>query len=187
MEEPHFSATAKKVITIYMLQVNTPAPNFELEDQDGKVRKLSDYVGKWLLIYFYPKDDTPGCTKEACTLRDSYKEFEKMGVSVIGVSTDTIESHKKFQEKYMLPFILLSDPDKNMVNDYGVWGMKKFMGREFEGTKRDSFLTNPKGEIVKIYEGVTPDKHASEVIDDLKKFLSENPSLNTFWQSEPGK
>ena len=110
-----------------------------------------------------------------------------MGVSVIGVSTDTIESHKKFQEKYMLPFILLSDPDKNMVNDYGVWGMKKFMGREFEGTKRDSFLTNPKGEIVKIYEGVTPDKHASEVIDDLKKFLSENPSLNTFWQSEPGK
>lgn len=144
------------------------APDFSLLDQDGKERTLSDYKGSWVLVYFYPKDDTPGCTKEACAIGANFPAFEKLKVKVLGVSVDSVKSHKKFADKYKLPFTLLSDEDKKVVKLYGVWGMKKFMGREYMGTKRMSFLIDPKGKIAKIYEKVTPDTHAEEVLEDIK-------------------
>ncbi|MBI4449888.1 thioredoxin-dependent thiol peroxidase [Candidatus Uhrbacteria bacterium] len=142
------------------------APDFTLPDQDGKPHALADYRGRWVLLYFYPKDDTPGCTTEACTIRDRYTSFGSSQVVVFGVSTDTTASHKKFVEKYGLPFPLLADPAKKVVRAYGVWGKKKFMGREYEGTKRMSFLIDPKGKVAKIYEDVKPAAHADEVLSD---------------------
>ncbi|MEK7452104.1 MAG: thioredoxin-dependent thiol peroxidase [Patescibacteria group bacterium] len=130
-----------------------------------------DQKGVWSLLYFYPKDDTPGCTKEACTLRDTYPEFKKLGMRVFGVSTDSGKSHDKFIQKYKLPFTLIPDEAKELVRVYGVWGKKKFMGREYMGTKRMSFLLNPKGKIAKIYEEVKPEKHAEEVLTDLKELM----------------
>ena len=144
------------------------APNFTLPDQDGKTRSLSDYRGRWVLLYFYPKDDTPGCTKEACYIRDSFPDFRRLKIKVLGVSVDSSASHKKFVRKYNLPFTLLSDYDKAVVNQYGVWAKKKFVGREYTGTLRNSFLINPKGKIAKIYEKVKPETHAEEVLKDLK-------------------
>lgn len=146
------------------LNIGDAAPDFEALDQDGKTRKLEDYAGKTVLLYFYPKDNTPGCNKEACTIRDSWSEFKKAGVVVLGVSTDTVKSHKKFQEKFDLPFTLLADDQKKIVNAYGVWGKKKFMGREFMGTKRWSFLIVD-GKIKKIFEDVKPAQHAAEVLE----------------------
>lgn len=145
------------------------AKEFELFDQDGIKRKLSDYVGKWVLLYFYPKDDTPGCTIEACSLRDNFHQIEKYGVQILGVSKDSVKSHKKFAEKYHLNFPILSDESKEMIKGYEAWGVKKFMGREFEGIKRKSFLINEKREIVKVYENVNPTKHAGEILADLEK------------------
>lgn len=145
------------------------APDFELPDQDEKRHKLSSYKGKWVLIYFYPKDFTPGCTTEACEIRDSFEDFEKHNAIVLGVSTDSAKSHKKFAKKYNLPFALLADPDNYVVKKYGVWGPKKMMGREFLGTKRTSFLVNPEGKIVKIYEDVKPKTHAKDVLEDIKE------------------
>lgn len=144
------------------------APDFELPNQDGKIHKLSDYRGEWVLLYFYPKDDTPGCTKEACAIRDNFPAFGKLKVKVFGVSVDSIKSHKKFTEKYDLPFTLLADEKKETVKKYGVWAKKKFMGREYYGTLRTSFLIDPKGKIVKIYENVKPEIHAGEVLDYFK-------------------
>jgi peroxiredoxin Q/BCP len=118
-------------------------------------------------MYFYPKDDTPGCTKQACAIRDSWAEFEKMNCIVLGISTDGEKSHKKFEEKYTLPFSLLADTEKKVVQAYGVWSPKKFMGREFLGTLRSSFLINPDGVIVKVYEKVKPELHAENVLSDL--------------------
>ena len=152
------------------LQIGDKAPAFELPDQNGKVHKLSDYTGRVVLLYFYPKDDTPGCTKEACGIRDQWADFKKTGVIVLGVSTDTAKSHKKFAEKYDLPFPLLSDESKELVKAYGVWGPKKFMGREFLGTKRWSFLIGPDGMIVKIYENVKPAEHTAEVLADVAAY-----------------
>ncbi len=143
------------------------APNFTLPDQTGVSHTLSDYTGKWVLLYFYPKDDTPGCTTEACTIRDNYGLFKKKGIVVLGISTDSVKSHAKFAEKFTLPFTLLADEDKQVVNLYGVWGKKKFMGREYMGTMRNSFLIDPSGKIAKIYEGVKPADHASEVLADV--------------------
>ncbi|MCS7183940.1 MAG: thioredoxin-dependent thiol peroxidase [Patescibacteria group bacterium] len=148
------------------------APDFELLDKDNKVHKLSDYRGEWVLLYFYPKDNTPGCTKQACDIRDNFLEFKKFNCVVIGISTDSIKSHKKFAEKYNLPFILLSDSEKKVVKNYGIWKKRKVMGIQYEGTERTSFLINPEGRIVKIYEKVNPIKHAQIVIDDLKKYAS---------------
>lgn len=145
------------------------APSFVLPDQDGKIHSLADYAGKWVLLYFYPKDDTPGCTTEACTIRDGWSDFAKAGLVVLGVSTDSVKSHKKFAEKYELPFPLLADEQKETVKAYGVWGPKKFMGREFLGTKRWSFLIKPDGTIAKIYEDVRPAEHAKEVLVDVQK------------------
>lgn len=152
-----------------MLTVGKTAPAFTLPDQDGTKHTLKDYRGNWVLIYFYPKDDTPGCTKEACTLRDEFPAFGKLKAKIFGVSADTVASHKKFATKYKLPFTLLADPEKKMLEAYGVWGKKKFMGREYMGIARSSFLINPEGKIVKIYEKVNPLTHADEVLADLKE------------------
>ena len=151
-----------------MLKVGTQAPDFTLSDQAGESRTLSTYRGKWVLLYFYPKDNTPGCTIEACTIRDQFKDFMKIGAVVLGVSTDSSESHKKFASAYELPFTLLADIHKEVVGQYGVFGEKKFLGKTYMGTKRASFLIDPKGKIAKVYEKVKPGKHAEEVIADLE-------------------
>jgi len=145
------------------------AKDFSLPDQDGKVHKLSDYRGRWIVLYFYHKDDTPGCTKEACNFRDSFHELQKMDVQILGVSKDSVASHKKFAEKYDLNFPILSDESKETIEKYNVWGVKKFMGHSFEGVLRTSYLIDPKGEIKKVYEKVNPLTHASEIIKDLKE------------------
>ncbi len=151
-----------------MLTVGDKAPDFRLPDQDGTEHTLSEVKGQWALVYFYPKDDTPGCTKEACGLRDAFPKFKKLGLTVFGVSVDSVKKHAKFAEKYQLPFILLADEQKEMVEAYGVWGKKKFMGREYMGTNRVSFLIDPKGKIAKVYPQVKPEVHAEEVLADMK-------------------
>jgi peroxiredoxin Q/BCP len=153
-----------------MLELHTPAPDFTLPDQNSMLHTLSAYKGSWVLIYFYPKDDTPGCTKEACQLRDTFPSFEKVNAKVFGVSADTVQSHKKFADKYNLPFTLLADPEKKMLEAYGVWQEKKFMGRTYMGIVRSSVLVDPKGNIAKIYPKVIPEKHAEEVLVDLHSF-----------------
>ncbi|MCS6804910.1 MAG: thioredoxin-dependent thiol peroxidase [Acidobacteriota bacterium] len=154
------------------LNIGDKAPNFRLPDQHGTMHTLSDYRGQWVLLYFYPKDDTPGCTKEACAIRDQFPRFEQLNVKVFGVSTDSVKSHSKFAEKYHLPFTLLADAEKKLVHEYGVYGKKKFMGREVMGTHRTSFLINPKGKIAKIYENVKPETHAEEVLNDLAELTA---------------
>ena len=144
------------------------APDFELPDQNGETHSLSRHRGEWILLYFYPKDDTPGCTKEACGIRDAYADFKENEIKVFGVSTDSVESHGKFAEKYTLPFTLLSDADKKAVSEYGTYGKKKFMGREYQGTLRTSFLIDPEGRIAKIYEDVKPEAHAEEILRDFR-------------------
>ncbi len=158
------------------LNAGDRAPHFTLPDQRGKRHKLSSYRGKWVLLYFYPKDDTPGCTKEACALRDHMAAFEKLNVAILGVSVDPIKSHARFAEKYKLPFPLLSDENKQVVNLYGVWGKKTFMGREYEGTHRMSFLIDPQGKIAKVYSKVKPAEHAEEVLNDVRELLSSQRS-----------
>lgn len=153
------------------LKAGDKAPDFSLLDEDKNNRSLFNYRGSWLLLYFYPKDDTPGCTKEACTLRDDFEKFKKINFTVVGVSTDSVESHKKFVEKYDLPFNLLSDQNKEVVNLYGVWGKKKMMGREYYGTLRTSFLINQKGQIEKVYEKVNPAEHSTEVLKDVQEIV----------------
>jgi peroxiredoxin Q/BCP len=152
-----------------MLNINDVAPDFKLKDQGNKEHSLKESLGKWVLLYFYPRDNTPGCTKEACELRDNFFEFKKYNTIVFGISTDKVDSHKKFADKFKLPFTLLADENRTVVNDYGVWGKKKFLGKEYMGTNRMSFLISPKGKIVKIYEEVKPSLHAKEVLEDLKK------------------
>lgn len=151
-----------------MPHAGSHAPDFTLSDQDGKSHALADYAGKWVLLYFYPKDDTPGCTVEACAIRDQFKDFKKIGAVVLGVSTDSVASHKKFAEKFELPFTLLSDVNKEVVGAYGVFGEKKMMGRTYMGVRRTSFLIDPEGKVAKVYEKVKPETHATEVIADLK-------------------
>jgi peroxiredoxin Q/BCP len=151
-----------------MLKEGSNAPDFDLPDQDARNHKLSSYKGKWVVLYFYPKDDTPGCTKEACNFRDSFEEMQKLGVQILGVSKDSIKSHKKFAEKYDLNFPILSDEDKDVIKKYGAWGLKKFMGREYEGIFRMTYLINPDGVIKKVYEKVNTLIHASEILSDLR-------------------
>jgi peroxiredoxin Q/BCP len=145
----------------------TLAPDFTLLDQDGVSHTLSKQKGKWVLVYFYPKDDTAGCTAQACAIRDADEDFSKLGAVVLGVSADSVASHKKFEEKYGLTFPLLADEDKKVIKKYGVWGKKKFMGREYEGILRTSFLVAPDGKIAKVYEKVQAAKHADMVLADL--------------------
>ena len=153
------------------LNVGDVAPKFSLPDQNGVVRIVEEFSGKWLLIYFYPKDNTPGCTTEACEIRDAWGEFKKTGAEVVGISTDSVESHKKFGEKHSLPFTILSDTEKKTVEDYEVWGLKSFMGKSFMGTRRTSFLIDPHGKIAKIYENVKPTEHAEEDLRDIQTLL----------------
>jgi len=145
------------------------AYNFSLPDQDGKMHALSDYLGKFVVLYFYPKDDTPGCTKEACAFRDASADYEKRGVVVIGISRDLASSHKKFADKFFLHFTLLSDPDHVVIEKYGAWGKKKFLGKEYDGILRNTILIDPKGEIVKEYKAVNPLTHADEILKDIKR------------------
>ena len=154
------------------LKVGDKAPAIKARDQNGNEITLAQFKGKKVVLYFYPKDSTPGCTKEACSFRDNHKVLTKKGYVVIGVSNDSEKSHVKFIEKYELPFPLIADTDHKVVEDYGVWGLKKFMGREFEGIRRISYLINPKGQIAKAYEKVNPLTHASEIIEDLNKLKS---------------
>ena len=149
------------------LTIGKTASDFSLPDQDGKSHKLSDYRGQWVLLYFYPKDDTTGCTKEACAIRDEMPNFKKLKLEVFGISADSVKSHKKFAMKYGLPFTLLSDEDKKVLNKYGVWAEKSMYGRKYMGTLRTSFLIDQKGKIAKVYERVKPEIHAKEVKNDV--------------------
>lgn len=144
------------------------APEFTLADQDNTIHKLSDYRGKWVILYFYPKDDTPGCTKQACSFRDSLGELKKLNVVVLGVSADSPLSHKKFAQKHQLSFPLLADPKKEVIKSYGAWGKKKSMGKEYEGILRTTFLIDKNGIVQKVYENVKPDQHAQELLTDVK-------------------
>lgn len=150
------------------------APTFSLPDQNGTLRSLNEYRGKWVVLYFYPKDDTPGCTKEACTFRDAIATFQKLGVEIVGVSKDSVSSHKKFADKYHLNFSLLSDESHETIKSYGSWGEKKFMGRVFEGTLRNTYLIDPNGVIVKTYEKVNPLVHAEGVLHDLTELRGKS-------------
>jgi len=149
------------------------APNFSLPDEKGITHTLAEYTGKWVIVYFYPKDDTPGCTKEACNFRDSLAELKKLGVVILGISKDSVASHKKFAEKYHLNFPILSDESKDTIKAYGAWGKKKFLGREFEGVLRTTYLINPKGEVAKVYKKVNPQMHATEILEDMKTLSKE--------------
>ena len=153
------------------MKIGDSAPNFTLLDQDNKSHALADYKGKWLLLYFYPKDNTSGCTQEACMLRDDFLGFRKLEVDVVGVSIDSVASHKKFADEYKLPFTLLADEEKEVVKQYGVWAEKSLYGKKYMGTLRTSFLINPKGKIEKIYEAVKPAEHSREVLKDFKNII----------------
>lgn len=144
-----------------------PAPEFEIFDDTNTLRKLSDYRGRSIVLYFYPKDDTPGCTKEACNFRDDYSAFEKAGVVVLGISPDSVASHVKFKTKYQLQFPLLADDGHKVCDLYQVWGPKKFMGKSYEGVLRTTFLIDAQGVIKKVYENVRPAEHSAELLRDL--------------------
>jgi len=147
------------------LKQGDKAPEITSIDQDGKEVSLKALKGQKVALYFYPKDSTPTCTVEACNLRDNYSELKKKGVVILGVSPDDAKSHKKFQEKHKLPFTLIVDKDQKIVNDYGVWGEKKFMGRKYMGTFRTTFLINEKGVIDHIIEKVESKKHAAQILE----------------------
>lgn len=143
------------------------APDFSLPDGAGKLIRLADYRGQWIVLYFYPRDNTPGCTKEACSFRDAYADYQSSDVVVLGISTDDAKAHQKFATKYSLPFPLLTDADGQVATAYESYGLKKFMGKEYLGISRNTFLINPEGNIEKIYLKVKPDNHAAEVLADL--------------------
>lgn len=156
-----------------MITINDTAPDFTLQGDDDVPRCLAAQRGKWTLIYFYPKDDTDGCTKEACAIRDVYNDFAKMGVSVFGVSKDSPASHRKFKEKYGLPFTLLSDEEGKMIDAYGAWGEKNMFGKKFMGILRISYLVGPDLTIKKVYPKVDPAGHALQILADLKTLVAE--------------
>lgn len=150
------------------IQAGIPAPEFSLADETGTFRQLKDYQGKPLILYFYPKDDTPGCTQEACNFRDDYSAYENAGVVILGVSPDSPKSHTKFKAKFGLPFSLLADEEHQVAELYGVWGPKKYMGNSYEGVYRTTFLIDPQGQIVKVFENVKPAEHSAEILEVLK-------------------
>ncbi|MFE4107497.1 thioredoxin-dependent thiol peroxidase [Almyronema epifaneia] len=143
------------------------APDFSLPDAAGKLVSLSDFAGQRLVLYFYPRDNTPGCTKEACGFRDVYPRYQEQSVAVLGISTDDAKSHTKFATKYELPFPLLSDAEGQVASAYGSYGLKKFMGKAYMGISRSTFIIGPDGRIEKIYRKVKPASHATEVLEDL--------------------
>lgn len=147
------------------LEPGDKAPEFKGEIQSGEEVKLSDYKGEKLVLFFYPKDDTPGCTKEACNLRDNYDKLREEGFKLLGVSPDPVKKHQKFIDKYDLPFDLLADVDKEVLKDYGVWGPKKFMGREYEGVHRTTFIIDEEGKIEYVIEKVKTKDHAEQILE----------------------
>lgn len=153
------------------MDIKSQAPDFSLPDQEGKIHHLKDYKNTWVVLYFYPKDDTPGCTKEACNFRDSLHSLENLGIQILGVSKDSVASHKKFAQKYNLNFPILSDESKKVINLYKAWGEKKFMGKTFSGTLRITYLIDPKGKIVKIYQKVNPLTHTSQILKDASSLI----------------
>ena len=152
-----------------LLEPGTEAPYFEALDQHEKLVKLTDFRGKKLVLYFYPKDMTPGCTVEAKNLRDNYEILKKEGLEVVGVSTDDVESHKKFAAKHNLPFSLLADPEKKIVKAYGVWGKKKMFGKEYEGTHRITYIIDEEGKILDVIKKVKTKEHAQQILERLQK------------------
>jgi peroxiredoxin Q/BCP len=151
------------------IKVGDKAPSFKLKNQDGKTISLSDLKGKPIVLYFYPKDDTSGCTKEACNFRDEFPKFGKMKAEIIGISADSVESHKKFAQKYKLPFNLLSDEKKEVIEKYGVWQEKSMYGKKYMGIVRTTFIIDASGKIGKIFPKVKVDNHNKEVIEALKE------------------
>jgi thioredoxin-dependent peroxiredoxin len=147
-----------------MLSVGDKAPDFKTTNQDGEKVALSDFKGQKVVLYFYPKDDTPGCTKEACSFRDGWSKFRRKKIAVLGVSADDEKSHKKFAEKFSLPFSLLADTDKKIVKDYGAWGEKNMYGRKFMGIRRVTYLIDEKGKIAAVWPKVKPEGHADELL-----------------------
>ncbi len=144
-----------------------PAPEFEMLDDTNTLRKLSDYRGRNVVLYFYPKDDTPGCTKEACNFRDDYSAYDQAGVAILGVSPDSVQSHVKFKQKFQLQFPLLADEGHKVCDLYEVWGPKKFMGKSYEGVLRTTFLIGADGNIKHVYENVRPAEHSAELLKEL--------------------
>ena len=149
------------------LKEGDPAPGFSAPTNGGGKVSLADFQGKNVILYFYPRDDTPGCTKEACAFRDHFADFKKQGAVVLGVSVDPVKAHDKFVRKYKLPFTLLADEDRKIVQAYGVWGQKSFLGKKYLGTHRVTFLIGPDGKIKKIWPKVKPEEHAEEVLAAL--------------------
>ena len=151
------------------LKVGDQAPNFSGIDQNDKLNTLLDFKGKKLAIYFYPKDNTPGCTVQACNLRDNYEGIEKAGIKILGISADSIVSHQKFADKFSLPFPLIADEDRTIIDLFGVWGPKKFMGKEYDGIHRTTFLINENQQIVGIIEKPKTKDHSTEILEIFNK------------------
>jgi peroxiredoxin Q/BCP len=155
------------------LQLGNQAPEFTLPDQNGTMHNLTQYRGQWIVLYFYPKDDTPGCTKEACSFRDNFEALRERGIVVLGVSKDTQASHKKFADKFNLNFTLLSDESTEMIKSYEAFGEKKFMGKTFQGIHRITYVIDPQGIIRKVYEKVKVEEHAQEILRDINSLSQE--------------
>ncbi len=150
------------------ISAGSQAPDFTLSDDEGRMHTLSDYRGKPVVLYFYPKDNTSGCTKEACGFRDDYSAYQDVGVTILGISPDSPKSHANFRAKYELPFTLLADPDREVIKMYGAWGLKKLYGREYEGVMRTTFLIGEDGNILKVFEKVKPANHSTEILAVLE-------------------
>jgi thioredoxin-dependent peroxiredoxin len=155
-----------------MLEVGQPAPDFTLLDQDGEKVSLADLRGRPVVVYFYPKDDTPGCTTQACAIRDQWTEFEQAGAVVLGISPDDVDSHARFADKYDLPHRLLADPERDVIQQYGTWGVKKMYGKEYEGVIRSTVLIGPEGEVAAVWPKVQPKKHADAVLQAIRDLPS---------------
>ncbi|TMK26181.1 MAG: thioredoxin-dependent thiol peroxidase [Actinobacteria bacterium] len=150
-----------------MIEEGKPAPDFELQSDSGETVRLSDFRGKPVVLYFYPKDDTPGCTAEACEFRDSYETYRQRGVEILGVSPDDVASHEKFKSKYQLPFTLLADPGHKTAEAYGVWGERRFAGKKYLGINRSTFVIDEEGNVARAMIGIKPAGHAAAVLDEF--------------------
>lgn len=151
-----------------MPPLGSSAPAFTLADQEGTLRSLKDYAGGMVVLYFYPRDNTPGCTTEACNFRDAYAKIRALGATVVGISPDSVESHSQFASTYALPITLLADPSRETIKKYGAWGKKTMYGKEYDGVLRCTMLIDAKGKIAKVYEKVSTEEHADEVLNDLR-------------------
>ena len=147
------------------LKIGDKVPAFSVSDDRGNIQSLEDYAGKKLILFFYPKANTPGCTAEACDLRDHFKELQDAGYSLLGVSADSAKSQRNFSEKFDFPFPLLADQDKAVINAFGVWGLKKFMGKEYEGIHRKTFIIDEKGKVARVIDKVKTKEHASQILE----------------------